>query len=56
MVGQHHQINGHELSQTLRDTEGQGGLAADHGIAKSWTQLSNWTTTTNQSSYTEELK
>ena len=26
MVGWHHQFNGHELGQTLRDGEGQGGL------------------------------
>ena len=26
MVGQHHQLNGHELVQTLGDSEGQGGL------------------------------
>ena len=27
MVGWHHQFNGHELGQTLRNSEGQGGLA-----------------------------
>ena len=26
MVGQHHQLNGHELEQTLGDSEGQGSL------------------------------
>ena len=26
MVGCHHQLNGHELEQTLRDGEEQGGL------------------------------
>ena len=26
MVGWHHQCNGHELGQTLGDSEGQGGL------------------------------
>ena len=26
MAGQHHQFNGHELGQTLGDSEGQGGL------------------------------
>ena len=26
MVGWHHQCNGHELGQTLRDGEGQGSL------------------------------
>ena len=27
MVGWHHQLNGHELGQTLGDSEGEGGLA-----------------------------
>ena len=27
MVGQHHQLNGHEFEQTLGDSEGQGSLA-----------------------------
>ena len=27
MAGWHHQCNEHELGQTLRDGEGQGGLA-----------------------------
>ena len=27
MVGQHHQLNGHESEQTLGDSEGQGILA-----------------------------
>ena len=26
IVGLHHQLNGHELGQTLRDGEGQGRL------------------------------
>ena len=26
MVGWHHRLNGHELGQTLEDSEGQGGL------------------------------
>ena len=26
MAGWHHQLNGHEFEQTLRDREGQGGL------------------------------
>ena len=29
----------------FRDTEGQGSLTSVHGVAKSLTQLSNWTTT-----------
>ena len=27
MVGQHHQLNGHEFEQTLGVGDGQGGLA-----------------------------
>ena len=27
MVGEHHQLNGHEFEQTLRASEGQGSLA-----------------------------
>ena len=27
MVGWHHQLNGHEFHQILRDSEGQGSLA-----------------------------
>ena len=47
MVGWHHQFNGHELGPTLGAGEEQGGLAsAVHGAAKSWTQLSDYTTTT----------
>jgi len=42
MVGWHHQFNGYEFEQTLGNSEGQGNLrAAIHGIAKSWTQLSD---------------
>ena len=26
MVGRHHQLNGHELEQTMGDSEGQGSL------------------------------
>ena len=44
MVGWHHQLNGHEFEH-LGDGEGQGSLhAAVHGVAKSQTWLSNWTT------------
>ena len=42
MVGWHHQLNGHELGQTLGDGEGQDGedwSAAVHGVEKSWSQL-----------------
>ena len=42
MAGWHHRLNGHEFEQALGDGEGQGSLAV-HGVAKSWTQLSDWT-------------
>ena len=46
MVGWHPQLNGHEFEPALGDGEGQGSLhAAVHGVAKSWTWLSNWTRT-----------
>ena len=35
----HHRFNGHELGQILGDSEGQGGLAAIHGVSKSQIQL-----------------
>ena len=43
MVGWPHRLNGHEFEQALGDGEAQGSLAA-----KSWTRLSNWTTTGRQ--------
>ena len=45
MVGWHHWLNGHEFEQTqemLKDREAR--RAAVHGVAKSQTWLSNWTT------------
>ena len=45
-VGWHHWFNGHELEQTPGDGEGQGSLVCcSHGVAKSQTQLGDWTTT-----------
>ena len=45
MIGWHLWLNGHEFEQTLRDSEGQGSLACcSHGVSKSQTWLSNWTT------------
>ena len=42
MVGQHHQLSGHEFEQTLGDGEGQRSRrAAVPGMAKSQTSLSN---------------
>ena len=44
----HHWFNGHEFEQTPGDSEGQRSLACcSHGIAKSWTWLSDWIITTN---------
>ena len=49
MVGWHHQFNGHEFEQTPGDGEGQEGVLrsmALQRVAKSWTQISDWITTT----------
>ena len=40
MTGEHHQYNGHELGQTPRDGEGQGGLVCcspwDRTVGHNW--------------------
>ena len=41
MVGWHHQLYGHESEQVPGVGDGQGGLAAVHGDAKSLTRLSD---------------
>ena len=41
MVGWHHRLNGHELQELVMDREAR--RAAVHGVAKSWTQLSDLT-------------
>ena len=46
MVGWYHQLSGHEFEQTPGDSEGHGSLAAVHGVTKSHTPLSDWTTAT----------
>ena len=44
MVGWHHQLIGHEFEQAPLVGDGQGSLSChSHGVAKSWTRLSNWT-------------
>ena len=40
MVGQHHQLNGHELEQTLGDSEGQGNLTCYSPWDRKQTRLS----------------
>ena len=46
MVEWHHWLYEHEFEQTLGDSEGQGSLGNTvHRVWKSWTQLSDWTTT-----------
>ena len=38
MVGQHHQLDGHEFEQTLGDgKDREARCAAVHGVANSWT-------------------
>ena len=45
MVGLHHWLNGHELSKLWEMVkEREAWRAAVHGITKSWTWLSSWTT------------
>ena len=53
MVGCHLQFNGHDFDQALGVGEyREGWLAAVHGLSKSRTWLSNWTTTTITNSKT----
>ena len=43
------EFEGHKFEQTPGDSEGQGSLAsADHGVTKTRTQLSDWTTTNQE--------
>ena len=43
IVGWHHQLAGHEFEQAPGFGDGQGTLVYTvHGIAKSWTRLSNF--------------
>ena len=47
MVRLHHRLNGHEFVQISGGSKGEGILSsAIHGVTKSQTWLSNWTTTT----------
>ena len=43
IVGWHHQLNGHEFEQAPGVGDGQEAWCATvHGVAKSWTRLSEW--------------
>jgi len=33
-VGWHHQVNGHEFEQALRDSEGQSGMLQSMGLQR----------------------
>ena len=53
MVGWHHWLHGHEFELTEGDGDGQKILVAEvHGVARFWTWLSDWTTTTLDIRYT----
>ena len=43
MVRWHHRLSGHEFEQALGVGDREAWRAAVHGVAESWTQLSNWT-------------
>ena len=47
MVEWYHQLNRHEFEQASGDGEDrEAWRAAVHGVTKSWTRKSDWTTTT----------
>ena len=46
VVWWHHRLNEHQFEQAPGDGEGQGSLV--HGVAKSRTLLSNWTTSSSK--------
>ena len=49
MIGWHHQLSGHEFEQTQEVVRNREAWHAPvHGVAKSQTWLSDWTTTTIQ--------
>ena len=53
MAGWHHWLNGHEFEQTQNEGQGEAWHASVHGVAKSQTQLSDWTTIPRYSSYSQ---
>ena len=49
MVREHHQLNGHESEQLWGTVKDRGAWhAAVHGVAESWTRLSNWIRTKSE--------
>ena len=54
MVGWNLQLSGHEFEQAPGEGERQGPwYAAVHGVTKSQTRLSNWTTTNSENEWNE---
>ena len=54
MVGWHHWLNGHGFGWTLGGGDGREAWCATvHGVAKSWTWLSNWTELNRSPSHQE---
>ena len=47
MVGWHHWLNGHEFEQAQGVGDREAWHATVHGVANSWTWLSNWTEVIN---------
>ena len=55
-VGWHHPLIGHEVEQALGDGGGQETCCVSvHGVAKSWTRLSNWKTTNKTDTKTHPI-
>ena len=56
MVGWHHQPNGYEFEQTLRDGEGQESWHATvHEVSESQTWLRDWTTKNDRNPGTQRV-
>ena len=56
MIGWHHQLNGHEFEQAPGVGDGQEAWhAAVHGVIKSRTRLSDWTTNTETVSVEQQI-
>ena len=53
IVGWHHQLDGHELEQTLEDNEGQGSLACYISCGHKESDMNEWL---NNKTYVESSK